>query len=133
MSKEILKTLLQTVYNDTGKSPTDIALEMGYKKNYISEMLTPKGKVTEKFLNSFKSKYRYILDNPNYEDSVEGNMVSDYKEKYLSKIEVENQFLKKENQFLKKRVEDLEKIVSLLSEQKMELKKDFPMKSIGQK
>jgi hypothetical protein len=95
MSKEILKTLLQTVFNDTGKNPSDIALEMGYKKNYISEMLTPKGKVTEKFLNSFKSKYRYILDNPNYENQEKGNLASDYKEKYLTALEEIRELQKK--------------------------------------
>jgi len=102
MSKEILKSLLQTVFNGTGKSPADIALEMGYKKNYISEMLTPKGKVTEKFINSFRSKYRYILDNPNNNDRGEGVIISDYKEKYLTALEeireLQKQLLEKEKE-----------------------------------
>ncbi|MEO9145066.1 MAG: hypothetical protein ABI237_05865 [Ginsengibacter sp.] len=120
MFKDLLIPLLEIVIKNTAKTASDIALEMGYKKNYISEMLSPKGKVTEKFFNSFKLRYKEILENPNQNskknNEIEGlypNFLGEYEQPY--KIKIKNNDLEKdiEKEFLRKRVHDLEKIVSL--------------------
>lgn len=49
-SKDRLKKLLERIESETGKDAQGIALDMKYSKYYISDMLTPTGKVSEKFL-----------------------------------------------------------------------------------
>lgn len=61
ISKEDLKTLVETVSIKTGKSQEELAKEMGYGGNYISEMLSPSGKITRKFLNTFNLRYKDTL------------------------------------------------------------------------
>ena len=64
MKEQLLKSLaILKRYQKIDAS--GISIEMGYKRNYISEMLSPTGKVTEKFMNAFDSKYRSVLENPN--------------------------------------------------------------------
>lgn len=61
MSKEDLKLLLDFIKKQEGMSPTDIAVDMGYKKNYISEMLSPTGKITDKFITRIKWHFHALL------------------------------------------------------------------------
>lgn len=55
--KEELRVIIEIIKKEAGKTQQDIALEMGYKKNYISEILSPKGVVTDKFLNAIKLRF----------------------------------------------------------------------------
>lgn len=112
MSKETLKQLLEFLNKQTGKSPTDVASEMGYKKNYISEMLTPKGKVSDKFLNSFKIRYQNILENRK-NDTRNWNEDDDVPPRVFNEDEHVWGNSKKdlENEYLKKRIEDLERLI----------------------
>lgn len=64
ISKEELRALIDKVCFKTGKKQEAIALELNYGKNYISEMLSPTGKVTDKFLVLFNLKYGALLENP---------------------------------------------------------------------
>ena len=65
ISKERLSNMIEIVERAKNMTKAEISLEMKYGKNYISELLSPSGKVTDKFVNSFKSKYGAILENPN--------------------------------------------------------------------
>ena len=60
--KEELRNLVEKIKERTGKTQEDIAIEMGYKKNYISEILSPKGTVSGKFLTSIKLRFSEALD-----------------------------------------------------------------------
>lgn len=64
ISKEAFKNLVDVVAQKTGKTQEELAIEMGYGKNYISELTTPSGTVSKKFLQAFKMKHRDILENP---------------------------------------------------------------------
>jgi D-arabinose 1-dehydrogenase-like Zn-dependent alcohol dehydrogenase len=64
ISKEELKKLVENVMFTTGKNQEELALDLGYGKNYISEMTSPTGKVSTKFVNAFKQKHRGSLENP---------------------------------------------------------------------
>jgi transcriptional regulator with XRE-family HTH domain len=55
--KEELRKLVELIKERTGKTQEDIAIDMGYKKNYISEILSPKGKVTDKFMAAIKLRF----------------------------------------------------------------------------
>lgn len=63
-SKEELRTLVEIVEFETGKTRQDIAIAMGYGKTYISEMLGPKGKVSAKFVTQLHARYKEYLGNP---------------------------------------------------------------------
>lgn len=67
--KEDLKKLVTAVATAKGVSQENLATEMGYGKNYISEMLSPSGKPTDKFVNSFRLKYSDYLGNPNSQEN----------------------------------------------------------------
>lgn len=70
ISKEEFKTLVDKVVAATGKTQETIALEMKYGKNYISEIMSPTGRMTSKFVNSFRLRYENILENPKSETIV---------------------------------------------------------------
>lgn len=66
LSKEEVRTLIDTITRKTGKSQEDIANDLGYtSKNYISDVLSPSGKVTGIFIKRLKKEYSDILENPN--------------------------------------------------------------------
>lgn len=66
LSKEEVRKLVDIIVKETGKSQEDIAIELGYtSKNYISDVLSPSGKVTEIFIKRLKKEYSDILENPN--------------------------------------------------------------------
>lgn len=54
--------VLDSVVKSTGKTQEQLATEMNYGKNYISEVLSPRGKVSKKFYTAFRLKY---LENTN--------------------------------------------------------------------
>lgn len=77
ISKEEFKTLVETVCFSKNMTQGELSKDMKYGENYISEMLSPTGKLTEKFVSLFKIKYRDILENPKQsEPIVEGLMLS---------------------------------------------------------
>lgn len=59
--KEQLKKIVETIKISTGQTQEQIALNMGYKGNAISGMLSPTGKVTRKFINAITNKYKDVL------------------------------------------------------------------------
>lgn len=61
--KEEFLLLLGIVEEKTKKTKGTLAKEMGYGFNYISDIMTPSGKVTKKFIAAFKSKYANVLEN----------------------------------------------------------------------
>ena len=61
-NKENLREIVDLIKEKTGKTQQDIAVEMGYKRNYISEILSPKGVVTEKFYNALKLRFSELLN-----------------------------------------------------------------------
>lgn len=70
-SKEHIRKLVEHIQNLTGKTQEAIAIDMGYGKNYISEILSPSGRPSKKFLNTLHSYVvkieGYILENPKNE------------------------------------------------------------------
>lgn len=64
ISKEAFKLIVVATSAATGKNQEELALEMGYGKNYISEMFSPTGKVSQKFVKAFQSHYKDYLENP---------------------------------------------------------------------
>lgn len=64
ISKEDFKSLVETVCLSKKMTQGQLSKDMNYGENYISEMLTEKGKLTEKFVSAFKIKYKDILENP---------------------------------------------------------------------
>lgn len=64
ISKQDFKNLVDFVAKKTGKTQEELAVDMGYGKNYISELTTPSGTVSKKFLEAFKLRHRDILENP---------------------------------------------------------------------
>jgi hypothetical protein len=70
-SKDDFKKLVESVVKKTGKTQEELAMDLGYGKNYISELTSPTGKVTKKFLTAFNLRYANILENPkNQENTV---------------------------------------------------------------
>jgi hypothetical protein len=85
ISKEKFRILVDSVCVNTGKTQEQLATEMGYGKNYISEVLSPTGKITKKFESAFVLKYQGYLDYPKNSFPVEQNLGKHTKEKKLGK------------------------------------------------
>lgn len=77
VSKEYLGTLVKRVERETGLNQQQIARNLGYGSNYISEILSPTGKVTKKFLNAFNRHYKSILENPKNPKKNNNKAISD--------------------------------------------------------
>lgn len=60
--KEEVRGIVDKIKLFTKKTQEDIAVEMGYKKNYISEVLAPSGKVSKKFLNNLKLRFSEVIE-----------------------------------------------------------------------
>lgn len=54
-SKEHIRKLVEHIQDLTGKTQEAIAIDMGYGKNYISEILSPSGRPSTKFLNALRN------------------------------------------------------------------------------
>lgn len=67
ISKQAFKNLVDLVVQKTGKNQEQLAIDMGYGKNYISELTTPSGTVSKKFFEAFKLRHREVLENPKVE------------------------------------------------------------------
>lgn len=80
-SKEHFKTAVEIVSRRTGKTQAQLAAALGYGENYISEVLSPTGKITGKFLRAFRLQYAEFLENPNSNNIVEDNGGATYLEK----------------------------------------------------
>lgn len=63
ISKEAFKLIVSATALKTGKSQEELALGMGYGKNYISDILSPTGKLTDKFIKAFQLAYNPISEN----------------------------------------------------------------------
>lgn len=57
-SKEHIRKLVEHIQDLTGKTQEAIAIDMGYGKNYISEILSPSGRPSTKFLNTL---HNYVV------------------------------------------------------------------------
>jgi hypothetical protein len=60
-TKDYFRQLVETVVFRTKKTQEQLAIEMGYGKTYISEVLSPTGKLSEKFIEAFKRRYNEYL------------------------------------------------------------------------
>jgi transcriptional regulator with XRE-family HTH domain len=65
LSKEKVRELIDLIIKRSGKSQEQIAIDLGYAKNYISDVLSPTGKVTDKFVKALNKEYSDLLENPN--------------------------------------------------------------------
>lgn len=61
--KNELRDIVDLIKEKTGQTQEEIAFAMGYKKNYISEILSPSGKVTDKFMKAIKLRFSDTLGN----------------------------------------------------------------------
>lgn len=57
ISKEAFRLIVTATAAKTGMSQEEMALDMGYGKNYISDILSPSGKVSAKFIKAFQSHF----------------------------------------------------------------------------
>lgn len=64
ISKDDFRTLVETIEFQSKKSRQDISVDLGYGKTYISEMLGPRGTISQKFVNQLKRAYSIPLENP---------------------------------------------------------------------
>lgn len=65
LSKEQVRSLIDLIVKKTKKTQEVIAEELGYSANYISDVLSPSGKVTKKFVDKLNKEYSDLLENPN--------------------------------------------------------------------
>lgn len=94
-SKEQFKTLVENVVFATRKTQEQLAQDMGYGKNYISDVLSPKGKLTQKFIEAFKRKYSPFLGTPPLRNNSENtNMQPVSDSRYISSLEDQVQYLR---------------------------------------
>lgn len=141
--KDIEKLLFDLKINNVDRD--QIEHDLDYSENYIDQILSKGGnkrfysnlkkyadRMLQKTTDDESNKSSKKKENADNEPEEIKQIANESGEKIISS-QVEIKILRKENEYLKKRVEDLEKIVSLLSEQKMDLKKDFPMKKVGAK
>lgn len=57
ISKEAFKLIVAATGLKVGLNQEEMALGMGYGKNYISDILSPTGKLTDKFVKAFQNQY----------------------------------------------------------------------------
>lgn len=57
ISKEAFRLIVTGTAAKTGMSQEEMALDMGYGKNYISDILSPSGKVSAKFVKAFQAHF----------------------------------------------------------------------------
>lgn len=79
-SKEELQKLLEIVEAKTGKTRQQIAIDMGYGWNYLSDMLGPSKKVSPKFVETFREKHSEYLVNTNLKKSAKSKVKSEVKD-----------------------------------------------------
>jgi transcriptional regulator with XRE-family HTH domain len=65
LSKEQVRSLVDLIIMRTKKTQEEIAEGLGYSSNYISDVLSPSGKVTKKFIDKINKEYSDLLENPN--------------------------------------------------------------------
>lgn len=65
LSKEQVRSLVDLIIKRTKKTQEEIAVDLGYANNYISDVLSPSGKVTKKFVDRLSKEYSDLLENPN--------------------------------------------------------------------
>lgn len=63
VSKEAFRLIVTGTAAKTGMSQEEMALDMGYGKNYISDILSPSGKVTDKFVKAFQAHFNGASEN----------------------------------------------------------------------
>lgn len=63
ISKEAFRLIVTATAAKTGMSQEEMALDMGYGKNYISDILSPSGKLTAKFVKAFQLHFNASSEN----------------------------------------------------------------------
>lgn len=104
-SKEELKAILHTIKSLTGRNQETIAIEMGYKKNYISEILSPTGVVTGKFLKNIKLRFSDVLEGKKKGPGTEP--APDFTALLTQLIAKQNQLMEMQNKILTETKQDL--------------------------
>lgn len=102
--KEELRGILDKIQGVTDYTQEDIAVKMGYKKNYISEMLTPRGVVTNKFLDKIKLRFSDVL---NGKSQKVNNAHSDLTTLLTQLMAKQNQLMEMQNKILAEQKESL--------------------------
>lgn len=98
-SKEQLKNIINIVSDRSGLSQEKLAERLGYGKTYISEMLSPRGKVTSKFIRVFRNQFAEYLENPKKQESILKE------EKIIQVLDDRIKELKEDKEWLKKMLE----------------------------
>lgn len=110
LSKEAFRLIVNATALKTGKSQEELALGMGYGKNYISEVLSPTGKLTDKFIKAFKAAYSEPSENPkNGFNSRPDDLLVQLMQKQNSLMEMQNRILKEMKEGVQDRVVNIEK------------------------
>lgn len=110
LSKEAFRLIVNATALKTGKSQEELALGMGYGKNYISEVLSPTGKLTDKFIKAFQAAYSEPSDNPkNGFISRSDDLLVQLMNKQNSLMEIQNRILSEMKEGVQDRVITIEK------------------------
>lgn len=132
ISKETFKALVEKVTKATGKTQETLALDMGYGKNYISEILSPSGKITKKFVDSFKMRYEALLENPkpgvgleNATRETGGELITTLMSQLITLTNTTNKILERQEKDIVQKIERIDTNLSQVSAQAESLKFDL--------
>lgn len=99
ISKEEVKKTVEIICAATNKTQEELSVALGYGKTYISEMFTPKGKVSEKFTRSLQMHLSAIV----HQSALENPMVAgDYIKIMILRDQLEKGWGKDENKIAKR-------------------------------
>lgn len=110
ISKAAFRLIVTATVLRTGKSQEELAMEMGYGKNYISEVLTPTGKLTEKFVKAFNQHYQQDQENPKDAEPLMVRLL----ENQNRLMERQNDILQKQNVLVEDKLTGIESNLSAL-------------------
>jgi hypothetical protein len=95
ISKEKFRELVESTGRRLNMSQEEIAIDLGYGKNYISESLTPTGTLSKKLIDKFRIKYG--LENPKTTDFGQRLELGDFAptiKDYFMEVRGERDFLR---------------------------------------
>lgn len=102
LSKKEIRELIDSLIEKTGKTQEEIAVELGYAKNAISDILSPSGKVTDKFSKALVRFNSDFMENPNIV-----NIPNLKLNEYLSRLEERILLLESANEVMGEKIAEL--------------------------
>ena len=102
LSKKEIRELIDSLIEKTGKTQEEIAVELGYAKNAISDILSPSGKVTDKFSKALVRFNSDSMENPNIV-----NIPNLKLNEYLSRLEERILLLESANEVMGEKIAEL--------------------------